>query len=366
MKLTILAAWAVVLLALSACATPATTGAYRVGRANIALVDSARPEVVTPEASDVRELPLIIWYPAVAGTGASTGYFPGLKQVSKTLSQSGDVSKFEVVGLRFVPSRERLNARLSDAQATWPVVLMSPGNGTNVEFYDSIAADLASHGFVVVGLNHPYDAASVMLSTGKPAVHPSGLPFEWGAGRVAVRAADMVFTLQELKRSAGEKGAFPFDRLDLGRVGVMGHSLGGGAAAQACYASAQLRSCLNFDGIQGGGPFGATAMPQAPAQPFMFMTKEQNLPAQTIAKLAATRSEAFLVTLPAGTRHDQFGDGGVLLPGPTQARSRAVMATIRAYTAAFFDETLNGRPSPLLASPSKSDEVTVQTYRAAR
>ena len=178
MRLMMLAAWAAMLVALSACATPATTGAYRVGRTNVALIDPSRPEVVTPEAGDVREVPLILWYPAVAGTGSSTGYFPGLKQVSKTLSQSGDVSKFEVVGMGFVPSRERLNARLSDAQATWPVVLMSPGNGTNVEFYDSIAADLASHGFVVIGLNHPYDAASVMLSTGKPAVHPSDMPFD--------------------------------------------------------------------------------------------------------------------------------------------------------------------------------------------
>ena len=73
-----------------------------------------------------------------------------------------------------------------------------------------------------------------------------------------------------------------------------------------------------------------------------------------------------MVTLPGGTRHDQFGDGGVLLPGADQARSKAVMATIRTYTAAFFEETLNGKPSPLLAGHSTSDKVTVQAYRAGR
>jgi hypothetical protein len=369
MKLILAASWSALLLALSACATPAPTGTYAVGRTNTILVDVSRPEVVTPDPADRREVPLVIWYPAEPGSGSSTGYFPGIGQLSKTLSASGDVSKLEVWGLRFVGSRERLNARLSDARPSYPVVLLSPGNGTNVEFFDSIAGNLASHGFVVVGFNPPYDAASVLLSSGRPAVHPSDLPFEWGAGRVAVRTADMLFALEQFKArpfpGAGS-GQFPFERLDLSRVGVMGHSLGGVAAAQACYTSAQVRSCLNVDGIQRGGPFGTTPVEQPPAQPFMFLTKEQNLPEQTIAKLAATGSESFLVVMPPGTRHDNFADGGALLPGPGRSRAIKLMSSIRAYTLAFFEETLNGRPSPLLAGSSTSEGVRVRAFRAKK
>jgi predicted dienelactone hydrolase len=135
---------------------PAPTGAYAVGRTAFAWVDPDRAESLTPDEADRREVPVVVWYPAQAGTGESAAYFPGLETVAPTLAASGEVSALEVWGLRHIRSVERLNA--VPAEGPFPVLLLSPGNGTNVEFYAALAGELASQGYVVVGLNHPYGA----------------------------------------------------------------------------------------------------------------------------------------------------------------------------------------------------------------
>ena len=129
----------------------------------------------------------------------------------------------------------------------------------------------------------------------------------------------------------------------------MGHSLGAIAAAQACYANPQFRACLNLDGIQRGGPFGTAPGTATPAQPFMFITKEQDLPPATTALLKAGGARDFLVVLPGAT-HDNFTDSAVLLPSflPAHGRGQQVMDTINGYVVAFFDQTLRGRSSDLL------------------
>jgi predicted dienelactone hydrolase len=146
-------------------------------------------------------------------------------------------------------------------------------------------------------------------------------------------------------------------------VGVIGHSLGGITAAEACRVTFQIRSCVNLDGLQQGGPFSADAHPIPPGQPFMMITKEKTLAPAIIALFAAAQSGSYRVVLPEA-QHDNFTDGPLLLPSllPIPNQADQLLSFIRAYTLAFFEQTLNQRPSPLLSKPLHSQSVWLEVY----
>jgi dienelactone hydrolase len=350
---------------------PDPTGAFAVGRTTLRWSDAARKETLGPAPGGPRQLIVAAWYPAVAGSGSETGYYPGLPAVASALEQSGEVSALEVKGMRYVRSRERVDARVDAGGAPYPVVILSPGNGTNVEFYDAIAGDLASHGYVVLGMDHPYDVAAVILADGTAALFAAGTaaqeaapPGRFVAQRIVERARDVLYLVD---RIAATDPGFPVDMLasmDVSRIGIMGHSLGGLTATEACRRDGRLDACLNIDGQQAGGPFSTNPSVGPSWQAFMFLTKETKLNAQMQDRLAAISGGSWRVVV-AGAGHDSFTDGPLLFPVPFPTRSTRVMAAVRKYVVAFFQQTLRGQPSPLLQGSSSNADAMVEAHPRA-
>ena len=63
----------------------------------------------------------------------------------------------------------------------WPVVLFSPGFGVERELYAGLVEDLASHGYVVVAIDHPHDASIVEFPDGHVVVPSSQMDIDGGA-----------------------------------------------------------------------------------------------------------------------------------------------------------------------------------------
>jgi hypothetical protein len=326
---------------------PDPTGPYAVGRTVMGWTDTARLEEATDNPDDWREVIVQVWYPAIAGSGDVTGYFLNLDLISSALIESGEVSALEVWGLRFMRSHSRADAELSNSQSTYPLVLFSPGNGTNMEFYAALAEDLASHGHIVAGINHPYDVAAVQLEDSGVAVFAE-IPFmdleshqAAVARRIDVRAADARFVLDRLAELNTQPGSPFAGRLDLERVAVVGHSLGGITAAEVCRTDARVQSCANLDGLQAGGPFSARPDPQLPNQPFLFITKEENLHPNVLEMLDRSPGGATLIQV-SGAKHNSFTDGPLLQPGllPIPGRAERVTAQVRLELLKFLEQTL--------------------------
>jgi predicted dienelactone hydrolase len=324
-------------------ALPAPTGPHAIGRMRLAWVDQARPEPVTPAEGDRREVVAEVWYPARAGSGTPAPYLPELDRIAAGLVASGELGAVQAWGLRFVRAHGRADAAVAATPSTFPVILLSPGGATNAEFYASFAEDLASLGFVVIGINHPYDVAAVALQTGAVAIYtrPDPPRPDYIETRVAERVADARFTLDRLADLNAGDGPLA-GRLDLDRIGIMGHSLGGLTAAQACVADPRLKSCLNLDGLQGGGPFSVRPGGPVPAQPFLFITKEPTL-APAIEQLLADHPTAARIIIP-GAAHRDFSDGPLFEPSanPFDRPIDRTNASIRAATRDFFRQTLQG------------------------
>jgi dienelactone hydrolase len=350
---------------------PTATGPYAVGQTVFRWVDDSRPEVLTANPDDFREVIALIWYPAESGTGAGSSYFPGLSTVSKAMVESGEVESWEVFGLRFIRSQNLLNAKPAKSDAPYPVLIFSPGNGTNVEFYNSLASEIASRGYIVVGLNHPYDVAAVELSDHTIAQYykkqdSMEMPAheKYIAGRIQVRTQDVLFTLHYLENLNSDPNSVFAEALDMTSVAVAGHSLGGITASEACKAETRFRACLNFDGLQRGGPFSTAETATPPDQPFMSVTKESQLHPRLIEKFKSMKEGYWIVI--HGASHDSFTDGPLLQPRllPISNQADQFMQLIQIYTLAFLDQTLKDQPSSLLSRSVHLQDVSVEVYAA--
>ena len=346
---------------------PKPTGKYVVSQTVFRWVDPSRREVLTDDPDDFREVIATSWYPAEPGTGAIAPYFPGFSTVSKSLIESGEVAQWEVMGLRFIRSRNLSNAELANSALSYPVMILSPGNGTNIEFYTILASEIASHGYIVVGLNHPYDVAAVELSNGRVADYDKDQwllePIDhqaYTAERIKVRTVDVLFVLDQLEILNSSAGSRFAGKLNLNSVAIAGHSLGGITASEACKEDSLFRACLNFDGLQRGGPFSMDATAIPPEQPFLFLTKESQLPPKLIESFEST-TESYWVVI-HGASHQSFTDGPVLQPSILPGSSNEIMRLIQEYTVAFLDHTLMGEPPDILSETVHQQNVSVEVY----
>ena len=337
---------------------PAPTGAFDVGRQRVVWTDEARAERNTAAPGDRREVVAEIWYPAARGTGARAPYVSDLDRLQDAFVASGEVPPPAAVGLRFVQPHARSGATLPSGDARFPVVVLSPGNATNVSFYASLAEELASHGYVVVGLDHPFHVAAVALSDGTIAAYREGP----APDRVAERVADVRFVLDRLAGLDEAPGPFRA-RLDLGRVGIAGHSLGGITAAETCKVDGRLRACMNVDGQLAGGPLGVTIDARAPQQPFLYLTKETLIHPELERRFETAAGDTFRVVVPAA-RHDHFSDTAMFAPTaqPFDRTASAVAAVSRGFALAFFDHTLRGQPRSVLGRVDAPTDVYVNVY----
>ncbi len=125
----------------------------------------------------------------------------------------------------------------------FPVIVHSHGYSCDRRFSSQIATELASHGYIVASVDHEDCHATVYPDGRKVLVRPAGSPTP---ALINSRTNDMQCLLNEL---AAINAADPIlaGRLDLGRVGAMGFSLGGGTAAETCRLDSRVKCAALID-----------------------------------------------------------------------------------------------------------------------
>ena len=144
---------------------PAPTGTHPIGRISTECEDRDRVDPYAPDPSTPRHLVLWIWYPAdPTSSGAPADFLP--RPWTPIADQLGvDVNEIHTHAVADAPAADRRS----------PVLLLSP-SGFSPLFLGSIAEELASHGYVVVGVNHTYETAVTVFSDGHVAtMNPAAL-----------------------------------------------------------------------------------------------------------------------------------------------------------------------------------------------
>jgi hypothetical protein len=237
-----------------------------------------------------------LWYPAEATNGAPAPYVDNLDKLARVI----DPALLKIA--RSVRPYASAGAKISSAESRFPVLIFSPGNEANVATYAALIEELSSHGYLALGICHPYEAVAVLYPDGRiarfnsednrPKQGTPNLPEVFGRfyrERVDWRAGDASFALTQLEKlNAGNPASQFNNRLDLSRVGGIGHSIGAVAAAQMCQTDRRFKACLNLDGKAASRSLYPNSEGKGPDQPFMSI--EKPLPDPTEKQLADWRT----------------------------------------------------------------------------
>ncbi|GAA2343590.1 hydrolase [Dactylosporangium salmoneum] len=344
---------------------PAPTGPEAIGTASMHLIDPSRPDPWVP-GRRTRELMVQVWYPAcdVRGRVRAPWVSPAL---AAALAPPGSTYTLPV-------THAYLGAPAAAGRR--PVVVYSPGLGVERTAGTAVVEELASHGYVVVTIDHTHDSSLVEFPGGRTEARAVPEPTDPDgaepiiAEALRTRVADTRFVLDRLlflahgRNPDAERAPLPAGlpgALDLARVGMFGHSLGGATAAEMMYEDRRVRAGANLDGTESGA-----VLDGGLDRPFLlFGAGDADGPdddptwARLWSRLRGPRLR--LQLLRAG--HLSFTDYQALFPQagvPAEQLEpsfgtidpRRSVAAQRAYLLAYFDRYLRGRPSRLLERPS--------------
>jgi len=313
---------------------PAPTGPFPVGRAIYLWADEGHADTLAPVPGTRRELLVWIWYPAAAGRStAMDDYVPA--QMRAAAGPPGGPLRLLTRDLSKVHGHSLRNAELSPRQRSYPVVIMRAGASAAVIGYSTLAEDLASHGYVVVGFDAPYRTGIVVFPDGRVIRRTPENNGEICASRPLAQqdacvsrlltawTSDIAFVLDRLERLNGRFTG----RLDLTRVGIFGHSFGGATALQFCHDDSRCKAGIDVD----GQPFGSVVR-EGLHQPFMFLLSDHGDTSDPVSRQIMANIQSIYDRLPPdrrlrivipGANHFLFSDDGALL------KSNIVMGALR-------------------------------------
>jgi predicted dienelactone hydrolase len=394
----------------------APTGSYPVGRTRFHWIDSKRSEVITDAPGDNRELRVHVWYPAANVQGSRSAYLPDAEQLAASSSAAALSNVFGPIWSS-IRSRQLLSHAFENAPVAsgprFPLLIFSHGLGVTSIAYTAQMEDLASHGYIVAGIEHTYAAVAVAFPDGRVLPYanafwsrvPGGdrTPEVEAFGKETTRivADDIRFVLDKFIEANRDRNSLLRERIDTGRVAAFGHSSGGRAAAMACQLDRRLAACMGQDATWYWQPFWLDEKGKSMDQPYMMLDHhDPELPDEAFVAMNTTREAyasrrqgrredgiariyktikggSYQVTLVTpGVAHMSFSDLRLLgrrdgtsgWPDDITAATphEEILATVRQFTRAFFDKYLKRQPSTLLDQPGDRMPASVRIARYGR
>ncbi|MCA9948540.1 MAG: hypothetical protein KDE48_02755 [Anaerolineales bacterium] len=360
-------------IAIPVAKLPPMTGPHPVGTTSLYLVDENRPEIYTADPDDKRELMAQFWYPTTADAkGEDALYLDSLNVAGPVLAERFNLPSFLFDHINLTDLDMIQNAPVLDESL--PVIIFSHGL-TGIRMQNTTAArELASHGFLVAALDHTYGNALTVFPDGRVILYDEKRVFNGndanpadGNQLVNVWADDIAFLLAEMANFNAEDGGWLNGRVDLSKVGVFGHSTGGGTTVQFCMQDERCQAGIGLDSWV--LPVDDSVLTNGPTQPFMFINTPVWLGPENAALgeniFDNLPQDGYLLAL-AGSEHYDFSDLALFSPFTPQLglsgsiNSHDSLKIQNAYIVAFFDQYLRENASALLDAASPYSEVTIE------
>lgn len=352
---------------------PAPDGPYQVGTTVHELTDPSRQELYSGK-EEARRFQIQVWYPSEPASSDERARWMNHAEVySKSISEGIlELPPFFLDHLALVTLPAYKDSMIAPTDDGYPVILFSHGwKGFNAQNTGQ-ALQLASHGYVVVGVQHTYGAVVTVFDDGtiaanNPSALPEGAPddeYDLAADKLADQwAGDIGYALDFMTEQNGKSGSPYFNTLDLSRVGAYGHSTGGGAAIQFCGTDARCKALLGQDPFM--RPVSTDILEGGVTQPAFFMFSQRwaddlnSLNNRLFDGFYANSEQAVGAISIDGTAHYDFSDLPLLSPLTPQLglkgpiNGKRVTTIVDDYLLSFFEMALRGRSSDLFNAESQ-------------
>jgi len=358
---------------------PLPSGPEAIGTVTFDIVDTEREATYGPAPAGPRRLRVQVWYPAeTAEVPEPTPWTEDWDVVAPALSTLLGYPGWFLNYTHFTNSHA--SPSLPASPGTFPIVIYSHGwNGFRAIAVNQIE-NLVSHGYIVVAPDHTYSAVTTRFGAGDVVPYdPAALPDEEEVGEEAyaeasrslmeVYVADLVTVLNALDQG----GEGPFGILaasaDVTRIGIFGHSTGGGAAVEVCLVDERCDAVLGLDAWV--EPIADRTIATSATRPALFMRSDEwrDTANDAVLRGIAERSENVTYWVGVeGANHNDFTIAPLLSPVTEQLGLTGTIAAGRVipivdrYVLGFFDVFLLEIGSAALDTAS-FDEVSVEVIR---
>jgi dienelactone hydrolase len=344
---------------------PIPTGTFAVGRTLVAWKNPASSQ----------ELAVWIWYPAARSDQPTTEYLPPAWRDAVRVQLGTFMRSFFKRDPAVVRTHSHADTPIASEHRTYPVILLRPGGSALTADFTTLAEDLASHGYLVVGFDAPARSFVFVGSDGRVIGRAPGNSVENANGNLAdpivgrllaLWLSDATAVIDQLHRMNDASNGTFAGRLDFARLGAVGHSFGGAQALQFCHDDTRCRAAIDLDGI----PFGSVVA-DGLSKPAMFLLSDHSREmSDPESHKVLAMIQAIYERLPKPriyktirtANHFSFGDQILLnsrtavallrFTGFGRLDARRGLGISNDYVRTFFDVTLNG------ASPSTLEHLS--------
>jgi predicted dienelactone hydrolase len=234
---------------------PEPAGPYAVGTQTFTWQDNSREEAFTSKTGDKRRVVVQIWYPAEPTTNKPVTYLPDPELRMGPFAKSSGLPKFLLNHMRWVATNSHAGATMKAELTNLPLVLFSHGLGGMKNQNSVQMEELASQGYFVAAVDHPYDAYLTIFDDGTTADYRSshdGIDTEeafWAfrGPQLNTRAKDMSFLLDQIQ-ARKNLGQPIWQHISTDRVGIFGHSFGGATSILAAAQDPRISAVIALDG----------------------------------------------------------------------------------------------------------------------
>ncbi|QYA26153.1 hypothetical protein G3I01_11725 [Gramella sp. MT6] len=373
---------------------PELQGEYQVGTRDM-LFNIDRDEVITEDASDRRKLMAKIWYPSKETNDQKDLYID-------EGGRHGFAQKYGLPDAAFnyldkIETKVYRETRVADEE--FPVLIFSHGYNSKANGYYALLTEIASHGYIIIALNHTYE------STGSSFPDGSEVYFDYEYARkiesgtweklAPVREAfqqnikfekrhpvvkkglesyfvreiverwsqdisDVVSELEDLNASGFLKG-----KLDLDNIGVFGHSRGGGAAGNALLVDERIKAGANIDGVQWGRIVNTSFN-----DPFLYISADWPEDKEDLNSHAYINKskDIFYEARVLNTLHSNFMDIPLMIPINAISKAGSIdpylgLEITNDLVVAFFDKHLKNQEVDFTELNSDYDMLKLEIFK---
>ena len=194
-------------------ALPAPTGIYAVGTSIFHLVDSSRTDFVINEPGAYRELMVQAWYPADPADQAPRASYVPSPSLLHAMKEEGymDLPADVIESWRSIQTHASAGVSIAQHASRFPLLVFSPGLGLPRFHYTSLLQEMASQGYIIIAIDHPYGGMTEL--PGRRTLSSSSDPVDLNdpamiGQRTNEWAADASFVLDHLLNPGGSLGHF--------------------------------------------------------------------------------------------------------------------------------------------------------------
>jgi len=324
-----------------ASVTPVPTGSNGVGTSVIRFVDPSRRDPYVATATR-RELLVRFWYPASLVLGCRPAEYTSPRVWSYFSDLAG-------IPLPAVTTNSCFEPPVADG--SHPIVVFTHGYTGTFTDYTFLFEDLASRGYVVVSVDHTYEATAVEFPDGRFFESIAGSHLANIAGNderelafaVDVRLGDLKTVANQLELLNASAGSPFAGKLDTAHMAIAGHSLGGLTAILSLEREPRFKAAVILDGVVPDDLVGAI---ERPVLILLAGHSHRDWSSSELRLWNKLRGVRFLVNV-QGAEHLTPTDLVWLAKGAIRTGTMGpekTIAAFRNYVAGFLDANLRGQP----------------------